>query len=465
MTMVFKLQNGEGGTTDKVLSLLNNGSTGFTADVWAPRVATPRVDRVPNPVVEIIETRVKGSNQDNLAQHVQSLHDMQRWADQYMGDRQAMDGAGVGPVWLHSKMNSETGERRALVRGIDTKYARDIDSDFYGGMVESNNLMEMALAIERGPYWERTTSSTGSQTSGIDSVGGLYDYTSASATDVPGDVPARVEKLEIWSNITDMSVIWAGFRSAARHTDPVMQPIMSLHELTLGANSTNASDPTACEASNVTVSFATSTGWADRVTATRHLYAGVEYLPNSGMALMLLRAHVSSGATGVPAVTCDVRVQRYEGDATFNAIYSEPVRVNSTVWTIYPLGYHDNGGLPSISVQARRLSTAGSLYLDRMVMLPVDEYFLYAEGTNCIGSSIAAEELYFKVRADDGLIAYSGHLGMYVRNAAQSGAGVPQGDGRMVVVAARKDRQSNSSDTLTMKLSHFPRYVSLRGAD
>ncbi len=458
MTMIFKLQNGDSTAAGNVVDLLNTGATGFGSRTWAPRIATPLVDRVPAPVVETIETQVRGSNQDNLAQHVQQLHDMQRWTDQYMSDRQYLDGVGVGPVWLHSKMNNETGERRALVRSLDAVYARDVDSDFYGGMVETNNLMEMGLAVERGPYWEKTTSSTGSQTSGLDSVGGLYDYTTASATNVPGDVPARIEKLEVWADTTAMSYIWAGFRSAGRHTDPAMLPTVPLPQFSMGIDATGVADPTACEATNVTVNFASATGWTDRLTGTHGLAAG-PYDVETGLMLLLLRAQVTSGAS------CEVRVLRHNTAATEDAVYSDPVRINASAWTIYPIGYHNNGGRPTITVQARRLSTAGSLYLDRMVMLPVDEYFLYAEGNSIIGGPVQENGFHWTVRADDTLLGYSDKLAKFTRNVAQSGAGVPPGDGRMVVVAARANRVSYASDNLTMKLSHFPRYVSLRGAD
>ncbi len=453
MATVFKLRRN---TTDCNL-LVSAESAGIQGMVWQPQVATPLHGRLPDPVVEEILLRVGATSHDSLAGYLQALHDMQRWAAEYLGDREA-----VYPVWLHSQTSAETNGRRALVRRIDAKFSADQFGMWYGPLVDGSNSVQIALGLERAPCWEATTATTEVSTGAISSVGGVYDYTAAPGADIVGDVPARLDHLYVHTNAQNLSLLWAGWRSVNRHGslasyDPTIGVAVDLNAQT---DATTTVDATAAAGTRLNVDFATAAGWANRADGTHDIDGlGNGGAAQSGRHLALLRAKVGAGTT------CQVRLLRWHLLATDDGVYTDPVTITTTGWRIHALGIVDLSDSPTIEVHAKRTAGSGDLYLDTIVLIPLDEYFVFAEGLAMLGFPAVANALQLTTRPDDLIEAWDAGSSKRVPAVQHMGQGVPIGDGRMVVVAAADDGDSTLTDTLTCALTAYPRWLSLRGAE
>ena len=144
MARVLKLVRG---ATE--LNLLNDGGIHLRSgeDNWRPVYPVATVYGDPAPVVETMRLQCYGTSHDALA------GTMQMWADMMQGAAlYRQDANGTVPVWLHAKLDGETGERRSIVHQIDTAW---VDSGI--SEVIDAGYMLFDAAIERGPYWEAPT--------------------------------------------------------------------------------------------------------------------------------------------------------------------------------------------------------------------------------------------------------------------------------------------------------------------
>ena len=91
MAIVLKLVRGSA-TVD-----LNDGDDGFQLGGrgWVPVVATPVYMGSPPPVTETLQVRLRQTSHNNISTYMQSLHDMQVWAEQYVKDPTEDE-----PVWF-----------------------------------------------------------------------------------------------------------------------------------------------------------------------------------------------------------------------------------------------------------------------------------------------------------------------------------------------------------------------------
>lgn len=434
--------------------MLAAAGSGLRGVSWTPQIATPVTGRVPGPVVEQIVLRCEGSSQDSVAGYLQALHDMQRWAPEYFPYRLVQT-----PVWLHSQTKTETTGRRALVYRIDGKFTDDLLGEVQAEEFDSN-MLGVALGVERHPYWEALTPTTELTTTGISALGGLFDYTAAPGADVVGDVPARLAELHMYAAAANLSYAWVGFRSVNLHD--ALTNYDPRAEMTGGTADTDGSmtvDATASGGQRLDVSFATQAGWYSRWYITYDLSGdGATAKRDSGRQLVLLRAYCDA------ATTAEVRL-RSQVLGSEDAFYTEPVAVAATAWTIYPLGTVDLTTFPTIYLEARRTAGAGSFHACSITFVPLDEYFLYMEGTNVIGDNALANAATWTVEPDDYLWGRSSDLSKYVLNVQQIGAGVPLGDGRAVIVGARASKASTLTDTVSCVFTAYPRWLSLRGAE
>ena len=144
MTRVLKLVRGS-----VELDLLNDAGIHLRAgeDNWRPVYPMAVAHGDPEPVVETMRLMCKGTSHDALAGTMQLWADMMQGAAYYRTDAN-----GTQSVWLHAKLNNETGERRSIVHQIDTAWVDSGISD----VVDANYVLFDA-AIERGPYWEATS--------------------------------------------------------------------------------------------------------------------------------------------------------------------------------------------------------------------------------------------------------------------------------------------------------------------
>lgn len=431
------------------LNLLNDSGLYLAADPsgWIPKVAALGDAGLPADVVENIPLLVHGTSHDNVAAITQPLSDMMRIANNYWRDVDR-----VTPVWLHSKIDNETNERRALVRRI----AWDWQSEYYSGSMIGSE-PRLKATIERFGGWEQPTASTAVETAAIASIGGQYDYTAAGAADVVGTFPARLDYLYAWANAANLSVFWGGIRAAEKHSLTSYDPIKDFSsEFAPGTDAADVADATARNGTRMEIDFATVQDWAERATGGGNIGDG----SNSGEGgdnLVILRAYVDAGTVA------DIKfaVSNVSADGI---TYTSIQRIDATSWTFYPIqGLIDNEGLPAIDLWAKQVSGSGSLHVDCIVFVPVDALFLFSEGTGVMGNGNIANSLRIFTRPDGVVQAYSGRLSVDVNNVEMEGPGVPIGDARLVVCAARADRASVKTDTLTLKMNHWQRWAGLRG--
>jgi hypothetical protein len=432
------------------LSLLDASGLYVAADEsgrWIPSVAGIGPDGLPRNATETIPLLVHGTSHDDVASITQGLSDMMRYANNYWRDVDR-----VNPVWLHSKLDGETNERRALVQQITWRW---LSQHYSGDMIGFEPRIQ--AAIERIGAWEQTTASTAVETAAIQSIGGLYDYTAAGAADVVGTLPARLDYLYTWANAANLSVMWAGIRAAEKHSLTSYDPILDFaSEYTPGTDASDVVDATARSGSRMEITFATQTGWYSRASGANNIGDGT----NSGEGgdnLALLRAYVDAGTVA------DIKLG-FSFVSADGISYTNIQRIDATSWTIYPIqGLWNNEGLPTVDLWAKRVSGSGSLHVDCFVLTPVDALFLFAEGTGVMGNGAIGNALQIFTRPDNVVQAYSARLSADVGDVSMEGPGIPPGDGRLVVCAARADRASTLTDTLTLKMNHWQRWASLRG--
>ena len=384
MAIVLKFQQGDSGTS---LDLMD-GADGFqlSGQGWSPAVATPVHMGDPAPIGESIHLYLAEANQDTIATSMQSLHEMQVLANRYINDP-----AQEHPVWLHAKMDNETGERRALVYRIGVQYK----SSWFGPQATALD-MPLVLTVVRGPYWEST--SVRNLPDGAPSAAAcvVYDYTAAGdavgAHNIVGDVGARIRFFELLNNNLNFVDYWLGIRSAGKHGATGISNFEPIWECEDGGNFTDATDTvdaTASGADRVTVSES-GVDWDDG-SFHNVLQINLDSVPFGnpedlfGNYLWLLRSLAVSG-------TWEVRLNFRMGNYTTPVLYTDPVEVNTATWHFYEMGImpislysfqviidsdFDKSNIDEylVRIQARRTSGSGDLYLDCLVPVPIDEGF------------------------------------------------------------------------------------------
>ncbi len=430
------------------LSFLNTSGLYLSSERgWIPRVADIGPDGMPADVEERIPLSISGTSDDNVADIEQPLSDMMRYTSNYWRDADR-----VAPVWLHSQLAGETNGRRALVKKIRWNWLSEhYASDMIG---YKPNLRAL---IERFGAWEQPTASTAVETAAIASIGGQYDYTAAGAADVVGNLPARLDFLYTWANANNLSVFWAGIRGAERHSLTNYDPILDFaSEFAPGTDAADVADATARSGTRMEIDFAGEAGWASRASGSNNIGDGTRDGEN-GDNLAILRAYVDGGTVA------DIKLG-FSFVSADGIAYTDIQRIEGASWTFYPIqGLWNNDNLPTVDLWAKRVSGGGSLHLDCFVLIPVDQFFLFAEGTGVMGNGNIANALQIFTRPDGVVKSFSSRLTVNVEDVEMEGPGIPVGDGRLVVCAAGASRVSLETDTLTLRMNHWQRWAGLRG--
>jgi hypothetical protein len=319
---------------------------------------------------------------------MQELHEMQVLANRYINDPTQEH-----PVWLHAKMDNETGLRRALVYSISIQFK----SSWFGSEATSLDI-PLVLSVVRSPYWERPTAK--SLPDGAPSAAAcvVYDYTAAGdaivAHDIVGDVGARLRffDLKTTGGGDFQSRFWIGFRSAGKHGATGISNFVNTWEWEDGVNNasesgiTDQADGTASGGNRVQL-VETDLDWdTDTFLKVAYITLGTvtaNEKDNLGTFLWLLRAYVVSG-------TWEVRL--LFGINSTTAIKSSIIELTNTDW-----GYTEMGieSIPirnihniissdiafsaedtwRVSIWARRTSGSGNLNIDCLIPIPIDEGF------------------------------------------------------------------------------------------
>ncbi len=247
-----------------------------------------------------------------------------------------------------------------------------------------------------------------------------------------------------------------------------------------GINGTDASwqnDSTASGGSYVHVNPDGGTEtWAERVSiGFDDIVSFSVRLDNYGASLFLLRAKTDASST-----TWEVKIKHgFSGMANADFAEQPSFTVERTSWDLYEAGYltvpppgeqfRISGATADdweVQIWARRTTGSGDLDLDCLVLIPVDEGFLYVDGMDVnLGTTTSMR---FSDRATDETVAIvetGGSIKAMCPFVAHNFR-APVGGGRIIVAWARGS-SSVLSDQIGVHANTrcFPRWLALRGSE
>jgi hypothetical protein len=431
----------------------------------------------PPPVLETLRVFVSNTNYNNIATSMQSLHEMQVLAEQYIKAQ-----VSTTPVWLHAQMDGETNERRALVRSITIQYK----PQWFGVGQSTLNIPEV-ITVVREPYWERTTARNFPDNSPSAAASVTYNYTAAgtgvSAHDIVGDVGARIDIMRWFAASGDtLANFWMGIRSTNLRTSDEVTNFVNIWELEDGTNEdaevADTVDATASGGNRITVTpVGGGTDWDDgsfhdvSMMAIDDATGGSNNDDQIGAFQWLVRCKVTSG-------TWEIQVRfGYTGWDDGDYYRGPIVEVANTSW------YYKEGGIATlpinkirlldaatggyaISLYARRTSGSGDLHIDCYCPIPTDEGFLKYDGDEVatINEVIIGQDprgIWETVISDTPVaIGTLESIENFV---------LPPGDGRIICVYTN-DTASDITDRINFNdvpadSEYFERWLSLRGSE
>lgn len=479
MAQVFKFRRG---STDTNLLDLTGWHIG---PGWIPKIADVEEGSLPPPVEEVFTVHSNYTSQDNLAAALISLGKLRMNVRRYMKDWTIGVGSST-EVWLHDKLTNESNERRTLVRKISIDaLAEQHGPGGQGSMIDARPAYR--LGVEREALWEDTDDVYMEAASPSAAVSVIYDPTRLLKPEVLGDYPARISRFYITNNRagTTLDRIWIGLRGAEKHG--TLSEFANIWEcedadVTLGTDAARGTDSMASPGGSgntkVTVTPGTAT-WAKRLTITLGDVVGHSQY-NFGDFLALLRAQVSAG-------TWEVHLRfGYENMDDTDFVRGPTKEVSNTSWdydeygtyrvplTDYQALSYSYGHVMSQAIQiwARRTSGSGTLDLDCICPIPLDEGYFIASNLALSGT----------LGAQGSLKIGQSPTGRYAAT-AYTGGGVgihavpefetynfrlPVGDVRMIIVYAR---ESSSVLTDTIEVNggdsgdYYPCWAVLRGSE
>ena len=454
---------------------------------WLQKISYPTGDRsIPPYTTEVIPVIIRNTTVDGVATDLQLFHFLQKQAAEYWVDKTA-----ITPVWFYCQVNNETSPRNALVKSLAIEFRPGL-----GDLYECNVLDGVLgqVIIVRHPDWEMAGGWDGPtffrslpEVALATGVSRAYDYTAAGsgigARDVTGDVGARISRFTCTSGAADaLSRLWMGMRSANKHG--TLANFILFWECenagaTLGTDAARAADATANPGgggnTKVTITPGTAT-WAKRLTIELDDVTANES-DNFGEFLWLLRAKVSAG-------TWEVQVRyAYSAMDDDDFVLGDIIELENTSWDIFetdvqvvPLrdlhvltladradSFDDTF---AIQIWARRTDGAGTLDLDCLMPLPIDEGWSKMSwsttGTVIATFGMSPEDTMYGV-ADTAGVAFED-----IMTIEHDGFYLPPGDGRMIIIIAR-ETTSDITDTLQINGADWGKYaerwLSLRGAE
>lgn len=359
------------------LSLLSGGN-GLQLErrAWLPNVATVTPGRTPPPVQENLTCVLKttAGTMDAIATFMQNLAEYQRYCTEY-----AVDNTRQSPVYLQSKLNTETGTRQCIVYAIDWA----MTSNLYDGKDEAGTT-ELTITIERGPFYEDTAQTAMPVLSTDSGLARVWDVTSATA--VAGDVRARVDNIRFEEKSSNaIGRIWCGWRSEGKHGDLTkFEPIWEVEDagsLGTGVTGTDATaSPSGGSNNKVQWAAVSSSTLLAEIRMLDIITTTADIDKNFGRFLFLVRAKVSAG-------TWTLRARfGYSLNDDDELVRAPAFDVSSTSWNTYEMGVYtmptrDIRTLTPVNADDQyscvqiwgKTAGAGTLDLDCVIPIPVDE--------------------------------------------------------------------------------------------
>jgi hypothetical protein len=425
-------------------------------------------------VIETIKLRAKGTSIDNLAANLQGMADKAWQTERYA----PIDRYGV---WLRAKLDGETNARQAFVYAMRHEQASSI---FDQAMVSRFRINEYTLAVERSPYWEGTASTDFASGTTLTVMGGTLQYSG-----IPGDVPARMALVQVNTGATcgafgnlHQGHYWIGFRSSRYGTPGSFNPYWDIR---LG---TKYEGGTLLAVANSRMGTVGAWGGAFSADGTAHILVNIDMAQvtnnvydQNGHYLALLRAYVNAGTFSLNL--------RYGLNPTYKYMENPPVSIGwggAGRWNFYSMGMVDFGGQAPyvvggtvvdfssnfMQIRGQRLSGTRSLYMDTIILIPLEGYCEYGDPdpgnrsnngmTLYQGLQRPNETIEYAGKSESLLGAYANSL--YTRGGCQMSGGIPPGSGVAVVVGESEDA-SDKDGKCQLTVRAIPRWKELRGAE
>jgi hypothetical protein len=350
------------------LDLLSGGFS-LAIDGYQPTVAPLSATSVS----EVITINIKSTSSDALAALVKTLdaklQQMQYWIDNPSVERYQ--------IYLRVKLSGETNTRQSLLVNITPETNVRV---FNPGELTSNFIGEYSIGVERMPYWENLHNSRNQwqALSNVDCITGK-----AALNNVDGDVASRIGCMEIMpQSFNRRGQFWAGFKSA-RMSDPGY--FASVWSCALGdaISADTFGTVTASAVSGTALACTFGTTSALTLRSIIKVSDVTSYISDQrGSYNVLLRCYLSSTSAQVRIV------YGYYNDSFnyfVNPVYRSLVPIDTTLlgYQMYDVGQvtippQRSNALTdwsnmAIGIEAERTGSQGTLYLDCLKLIPVDD--------------------------------------------------------------------------------------------
>jgi len=415
------------------------------------------------PITDVLNLVVTGTTGDVLAAYLQNLDDKVREVQEFWEGAQERGG-----VWLRAQLTSETKARQAFIREAALSLGESIFTPYTDA---SSVIRKLALSLVRQPFWEATATTTTSAAA-LNCLGGT---TSGAPMTVAGDVPARVPLISVVCAASMLREWWLGFRSTRYGT---LANFASVWDLGIAGITRDADTTRVANGEGGFMSQCTFTAVATMLTRVTPVISDITANTSDqrGKFHVLLRAKVSNNTT-----VCHVQMKDgYDGALSWRTQQGYQV-IDGAVTTsffLYPLGtvtIPPTRGLSSapdfstfaIGVNAARVSGAGTLDMDSLVLIPYNEGAIHASAP-IPTPGLALDNIYIYTREDE---AIDGHTRAVVTTPPVDSLaidcqnwGCPVGS-TMCVFAAQEETAQVITDSVTLDISRYHRWRTLRGAD
>lgn len=413
-------------------------------------------------VSESITINIQSTSVDALATLVQALDTKIKQVGWWLNDQ----GVEKYQVWLRVGLNGESNTRQAMILSI-----RPPDKlPLFNRMIDNNNLLaQYTFAFERTPYWEGAPITEVAKT-GLSALGG----TAAMSAAVNGDVPARLQRVKIacGSELAIVSNVWIGFKTSRFGTAANFVPRWGLSGGIYGDDTSSASDSTSSTGARVVTTFAGTPDLEWRVNARLAVSASVNPSDQRGTYQVLLRARMNDSAS-------KALVRIGYGFNINHLAYRSRAVVSGALWHLYEVGtvkippyrtYNYNTITNFIiGVYAQRGSGTGSLYMDCVVLIPLDDGAIHVTTEpNSLSGAGGADRIIVHQAPDEAIHgAHDRGSGSYDTAITQPQGfwSAPTDATAPVIVAAADDYSFGSvlNDTLNLDYIYIPRWRTLRG--
>jgi hypothetical protein len=426
------------------------------------------------------------SNTDMLAEVVMRFHLFEKYVDDSQKSTDAYPFS--GSVWLRTRQNAETGYRQASIKKMKLGQIKARDS-----FSKVNILTDFVLGLTRNAKWEGVTAVTVSGT--ISTRGGVLGVGSADVRDFELGARAAHVIVSPVGEVTQKSInrVWIGSKVVDSNTESLadFRPIWDVADFRSYWQSATYPIPlvgadTTDTGSNLTCTFATV-----QTMATRAYFHIMDFVNMNALGVMKGRYQVLIEAKVTGSASVRIRggggyvYPTGSGQLGFSDFTTRGrVPVTNTVEKLLPLGEfkipaigNAMGGndfdSSAIRIEAELYSGSGSLVITRLVLIPCDGGYMTGEVsgsgiTYCLTEQDSLHAMDHPSGTPFGLVIDNGSNAV-VRMCSPEfhdfGLWSSVEQAGVLVAAAAVDSPNVLSSQMTISITAFKRYNSMRGYD